>query len=109
MSHVGATTPSQREHSLLWSTREATDLWTGVQKEESITVTGIIVLVILKEILSSPAFEEVIDDEEEVPVEEPVAPEAAAEEVPAAPEAIPDAVRHRVLQRCMALENLKTP
>ena len=55
-------------------------------------------------------FEEVIDDEEEVPVEEPAAPEAAAEEeVPAAPEAIPDAARHRLLQRCMAFENLKTP
>ena len=51
-----------------------------------------------------------IDDEEEVPVEEPAAPEAAAEEeVPAAPDAIPDAARHRVLQRCMAVENLKTP
>ena len=90
--------------------REALELWTGVQTEESITVTGIIVLVIRKEVLSSPAFEEVIDDEEEVPVEEPAAPEAAAEEeVPAALEAFPDAVRHRVLQRCMAMENLKTP
>ena len=53
-----------------------------------------------KDVFSSPAFEEVIDDEEEVPVEEPAAPEAAAaEEVPAAPEAFPDAAR----------ENLKTP
>ena len=71
-------------------------LWTGVQTEESITVTGIIVLVMCWEVL-------VIHDEEEVPVEEPAAPEAAGdEEVPAAPEAIPDAARPRVLQRCMA-------
>ena len=85
--------------------REALELWAGVQTEKSITVTGIIVLVIRKEV------EEGIDDEEEVPVEEPAAVEAAAEEeeVPAALEAFPNAVRHRVLQRCMALENLKTP
>ena len=90
--------------------RKATELWTGVQTEESIIVTGIIFLAIRKEVLSSLAFEEVIDDEEELPVEVPVALEAAAEEeVSVAPEAIPDAARHRVLQRCMALENLKTP
>ena len=91
--------------------REATELCTGVQTEGSITVTSIIVFVIRKDVLSSPALEEVIGDEEEdVPVEEPAAPEAAAEEeVPAAPEVFPDAARHRVLQRCMAIENLKTP
>ena len=71
--------------------REATELWTDVHTEESITVTGIIVLVIGKEVLSSPAFEEVIDDEEEVPA------------------AIPDVARHHVLERCMTLKNLKTP
>ena len=85
--------------------REATELWTGVQTEESITVTCIIALVIRKEVHSSPAFEEVIEDEWEVPIQEP----AAEEDVPAAPEAIPDATRHRVLQRCMTLENLETP
>ena len=37
-------------------------------------------------------------------------PEATAEEeVPPVPEAIPDAGRHLVRQRCMALESLKTP
>ena len=86
---------------------EATKLWTGVQAENSITVTCIIVLVVRTEVLPSPAFEEMIDDEEEV---ESRALEAAAQqEVPAAPEAIPEAARHRVLQRCMTLENLKTP
>ena len=105
VSHVGATAPSQREHSLLWSTSGGYRALDRCSNRESITVTCIIALVIRKEVHSSPAFEEVIEDEWEVPIQEP----AAEEDVPAAPEAIPDATRHSVLQRCMTLENLETP